>query len=127
MLGIQKAALLVAGLAGVQPAVSGGPVPAATTPTVTVRQVLTTQALVGETVLVAGRCLGKEAPAVAQGSRPFSGRVWQLEDNGVAVWVAGRMPAGCGNGSALIKARVAQDSLPKLSPRRWVRQYLVTR
>jgi hypothetical protein len=124
---IPKAALLLAGVVGFQPAVRGGPAPAANPPAVTVRQVLTTQALVGETVVVTGRCLGKNAPTVARGSRPFSGRVWQIEDNGVAAWVIGPMPEGCGGGTAMITARVAQDTLPRFSPPRTVRQYLVVR
>jgi hypothetical protein len=117
---------LLAGVVGLQPALSGGPAPAATPPAVTVRQVLSMQALVGETVVVTGRCLGKDAPTVAQGSRPFSG-VWQIEDHGVAAWVAGPMPKECDAGTAMITARVAQDTLPRLSPPRTVRQYLVVR
>jgi hypothetical protein len=127
MLVIQKAALLLAGVVGFQPVVSRGPAPAANPPAVTVRQVLTMQALVGETVVVTGRCLGKNAPTVAQGGAPFSGRVWQIEDNGAAAWVIGPMPAGCNAGSAVITARVVQDTLPKLSPPRTLRQYLVVR
>lgn len=120
MLVIQKAALLLAGVVGFQP-------PAATPPTVTVRQVLTMQALVGTTVAVTGRCLGKGAPTVAQGSRPFSGRIWQIEDNGVAAWVIGPMPEACDGGTAVITARVVQDTLPLFSPPRTLRQYLVVR
>jgi hypothetical protein len=127
MLVIPKAALLLAGVVGFQPAVIGGPTPAATPPAVTVRQVLTMQALVGETVVVTGRCLGKDAPTVAKGSRPFSGGVWQIEDNGVAAWVTGAMPKECDGGTAMITARVAQDTLPRFSPPRTVRQYLVVR
>jgi len=123
MLAIQKAALLLAGAVTFQPAVSGGAVPATNPPAVTVRQVLTMQALVGQTVVVTGHCLGRNAPAVAQGSRPYSG-VWQLEDNGVATWVSGPMPESCKEGSAAITARVIQDTLPKFSPARTVRQYL---
>jgi hypothetical protein len=127
---IHKAALLLVGVIGCHPGVGGGPAPAVAAPAVTVRQVLTTQALVGETVVVSGRCLGDATPAVAKGSRPFSGSVWQFEDNGVAVWVAGPKPAGCGSGSApaaQITARVAQDSLPLFSQPRTTRQYLVVR
>jgi hypothetical protein len=99
---------------------------------VSVRQVLTTQALVGETVVVSGRCLGTAATRLAQGAQPRAGRAWQFEDNGVAVWVDGPMPAGCGRSAAsaepaVITARVAQDTTPVLSRPRYVRQYLVTR
>jgi hypothetical protein len=129
MLVIQKAALMLAAVVGVQPAVSGGPgpEPAANPAAVTVRQVLTMQALVGETVVVTGRCLGKGAPTVAKGSQPLSGGAWQIEDSGVAAWVTGPMPEGCDGGSAVITARVAQDTLPRLSPARTLRQYLVVR
>jgi hypothetical protein len=124
---IKKAALLFAGVVGFQPAASGGPAPAATPPAVTVRQVLTTQALVGETVKVTGRCIAGDAPAVAKGSRPLSARPWQIEDNGVAAWVVGPIPKGCADEKVVITAQVAQDSLPRLSPTRMVRQYLVVR
>ena len=126
MSGIQKAALLLVAAAGCHPAVSGGPAPAAAAPATTVRQVLTMQALVGETVKVEGRCLGESGPTIAMGSRPQSGRVWQIEENGVAAWVIGPMPERCSDGTA-ITARVAQDTLPKFSPPRTVRQYLVVR
>ena len=125
---IHKAALLLVGVIGCHPGVSGGPAPAVAAPKVTVREVMTMQALVGETVVVSGRCIGDATPAVAKGSRPFSGSVWQFEDNGVAVWVAGPKPAGCGSGSAAqLTARVVQDSLPLFSRPRATRQYLVVR
>jgi hypothetical protein len=127
MPGIQKAALLLVAVVGCQPTVSRGPAPAAAAPPTTVRQVLTMQALVGETVKVQGRCLGESGPTVARGARPSSGRVWQIEDNGVAAWVIGPMPEGCSDGTAAITARVAQDTLPRFSPARTVRQYLVVR
>lgn len=94
-------------------------------PTVTVRQVLTHRALEGETVLVTGRCLDRNAEPIAAGSRPMSGQVWQLEDNGIATWVVGKTPAGCGEGEVTIRAKVAKDYLPKLSPARTARQYLI--
>jgi hypothetical protein len=120
-----KAVLLVAGAVGVPSVASAGPVPADTLQTVTVRQVLTQPALVGETVLVKGRCLGKDAPTVAWGTRPFSGDIWQIEDNGLALWVMGHMPGECSGATTMITAVVALDTLPKLSPPRYVRQYLV--
>ncbi len=100
------------------------PTPAAA-PMVTVRQVLTHRALEGESVLVTGRCLDRNAQAIAAGSRPMSGEVWQLEDNGVATWVVGKIPAGCGEGEVTIRAKVAKDQLPKLGPARMIRQYLI--
>ncbi len=117
------AALLLAGAVACQPNVSGAPAPAPTS----VRQVLTMQALVGETVAVKGRCLGTDAPAVARGSRPMSGGVWQIEDQGAAAWVIGPMPESCSTGSGVVTAQIAQDTLPKWSPARTVRQYLVVR
>lgn len=124
---LQAAALLLAGVVGIQPAPGGDPARTAAPPAVTVRQALTMQALVGETVQVTGRCLGKGAPTVAKGAPPFSAGVWQIEDNGVAAWVSGPMPRECGTGSAAITARVAQDTLPRFSPPRMLRQYLVVR
>jgi hypothetical protein len=117
------AAVLLAGVAGGQPA-AGDNTPVRP-PLVTVRQVLTMQALAGETVTVEGRCLSRNSPAMAPGSRPFAGDVWQIEDNGVASWVIGPMPASCAGGSATITARVVQDQIPLFSPPRARRQYLV--
>jgi hypothetical protein len=122
-----KAVLLVAGAVGVPSMAIAGPVPADTLQTVTVRQVLTQPALVGETVLVKGRCLGEDAPTVAWGIRPFSGHIWQIEDDGLALWVMGHMPQECSGETTVITAVVALDTLPKLSPPRYVRQYLVAR
>jgi len=120
-----KAVLLVAGGLGVHSIAGTDPAPTAAPVPVTVRLVLTTQALVGETVVVKGHCLGKDAPTVAKGTRPFSGNVWQIEEGGVAAWVIGPMPRECADGTVSITARVAQDLLPKLSPPRHLRQYLV--
>ena len=126
MSGIRKAVwLLAAGVLGCQPAVNSGPAPATRAQQVTVREVVTTQALVGATVMVTGRCLGNKSPSLALGTRPMSGQVWQIEEDGVAAWVLGPMPESCAGGAAAITAKVAQDTLPKLSPARWARQYLV--
>jgi hypothetical protein len=84
------------------------------------------QALVGETVVVTGHCLDRHAPAVAQGSRPYSS-VWQLEDNGNATWVLGPMPSSCATGTGTITGRVVQETLPRLSAPRTLQQYLVVR
>jgi hypothetical protein len=125
MRGIQKAALLLlAGAAGCQPAVSIPPAPAAP---VSVADVLSMEALAGQTVMVAGRCVDRGGPKLAEGSRPQSGQVWQLEDNGVATWVVGKMPEACDRGTTAITALVARDTLPRLGPPRLARQYLVVR
>lgn len=127
MITIYKAVVLLAGMAGIHPAADKAPAPADHPPAVTVRQVLTMQALAWQTVQVSGRCLANGTPALAVGSRPYSGRVWQLEDNGVATWVIGEMPKACREGNATITARVVQDTLPLFSPPRTLRQYLMVR
>jgi hypothetical protein len=122
---IQAAAVLLAGVVGCQPSVA--PAPATQPFKVTVEQVLTVQELVGETVRVSGRCLGKDDPTVSQGYGLSLKPSWQIEDQGHTAWVVGPMPAGCNDSPAVITARVAQDTLPKLSRPMWVRQYLVVR
>lgn len=119
------AALLLAGVIGAQPAANALPGPQTNPTKVTVGQVVSMRALAGATVVVSGRCLGKDAPYIAAGSRPVSGAVWQLEDNGVATWVVGEMPRDCASGQAVVTARVMQDLLPRLSRPRTLRQYLV--
>jgi hypothetical protein len=120
-----KVALLLVGMIGAQPATNALPGPETTPTKVTVRQVVSMRALAGTTVQVSGRCLDKAAPHIAAGSRPISGAVWQLEDNGVATWVIGEMPRDCASGQAVVTARVMQDLLPRFSPPRTLRQYLV--
>jgi hypothetical protein len=130
MRGIQRAATLLVGVGalGCQPTAKIAPAPAAPTYEVTVADVLTIQALVGEMVNVWGRCLGKNDATVAQGLRPNSREAWQIEDNGTAAWVVGPMPESCKERTtAMITARVVQDTIPKWSQPRWVRQYLVMR
>lgn len=120
---IGNAALLLMGIVAAQPT---NATPGTATLRVTVRQVVSMQALAGQTVEVSGRCLGNTAPALAYGSRPMSGGgVWQLEQNGVATWVVGEMPSGCASGEVVITAQVAQDALPRLSRPRSLQQYLV--
>jgi hypothetical protein len=126
MASLQKSALLFASAIGFFPLAASTPAPASNPSAVTVRQVISMQALAGQTVIVSGRCLAKGSPAVAPGSRPYSS-VWQLEDNGAATWVLGPMPASCSNGSAIITGRVVQDTLPKFSSPRSLRQYLDVR
>ena len=121
-----KAALMIVGAVGVHSMANTGPTPAAPRP-VTVRQVLTRPVLIGATVRVTGRCLGQDDPAVRPSTRPLSGEVWQIEDRGFAAWVIGPRPEACASGTASITAQVAQDTLPKLGPMRFVRQYLVLR
>lgn len=111
-------ALLLATLLAAPPAMPASP-------SVSVRQVLTLRALEGQTVLVHGRCLDRKAEPVAAGSRPMSGDVWQLEDQGIATWVVGKMPSACAEGEVTIRAKVAKDYLPQFSPPRTVRQYLI--
>lgn len=123
---IQKSALLFASALGFFPMATRAPAPASNPPAVTVRQLVSMQALAGETVTVTGRCLDKDAPAVALGSRPYSSS-WQLEDNGVAAWVLGPMPTSCASGTGTITGRVVQETLPRLSNPRTLQQYLVVR
>jgi len=125
MSGSRKAALLLLGVMGCQPAINSAPAPAA----VSVRQVITMQALVGEQVTVTGTCLANGSAPIALGAPPHGG-TWQIVQNGEAVWVSGPAPAGCSRDAAVpatITAWVMQDSLPRLSPARFRRQYLVSR
>jgi len=96
----------------------------------TVRELLSSDRDVGQMVRVAGRCLGYSKP-VAEGMPPRSRSDWQLEDDGVAIYVTGPLPAGCSatEGSAertTITARVAQDTMPAMGNREATpRRYLV--
>src|SRR5690606_35167140 len=91
--------------------------------------VVATRAYVGQQVRVMGRCLPP------QDSHPFGpamgGReVWQLEWEGVAVYVIGRTPDTCRTeharvGTVTITATVAEDTLPAIgdlppAPRRYL-------
>lgn len=101
------------------------PIDPVVTPTrVTVAQVLSIRALQGAKVAVQGRCLAPNSRAIAEGSRPQSGNVWQLEDQGVATWVVGDMPRACADGKVTITARVSHDLVPRFSPPRGIQQYL---
>ena len=98
-------------------------------PTVTVREVLDSNALVGRRVWITGRCLGYSATE-AVGGPPLTRSDWQFEDGGRAIYVSGRLPEGCSSteGSTkrtVILALVAQDTLPSLgnrpaTPRRYL-------
>jgi len=97
---------------------------------VTVKELLASSALVGRRVRVVGRCLGYSA-AVAPGGPPRTRSDWQLEDNGVAIYVTGQLPSGCSatEGSKerpTILAIVAEDTLPARGDRPPTpRRYLV--
>jgi len=89
--------------------------------TVTVREILESGTYLGHRVRVSGRCLGYSA-AVAEGGPPLTRSDWQLEDDGVAVYVSGSMPDGCSptqgsTGRTAIDAVVAQDTVPALGDR----------
>jgi len=73
----------------------------------------------GLLVRVRGRCLGYRVPPVATGGPPRTRSDWQLEAEGVAIYVTGPLPEGCsatqgGNTELSLVARVAEDSLPAL-------------
>jgi hypothetical protein len=92
------------------------------------REVLNSRALVGSRVRVTGRCL---APLGAQplGQPPRPWNEWQLEADGVAMFVIGPMPGLClipGSPVTLtIDVLVAEDTLPAIgdlpgAPRRFL-------
>lgn len=119
-----EAALAVA--ADSTPAVTiGGAVPPVGTPSI--RDVVASRALVGHRVRVTGRCL-ESGSEHALGQPPRSRHEWQLEADGVAVFVIGPRPRGCrtGGGATLtITALVAEDTLPAIgdlppAPRRFL-------
>jgi hypothetical protein len=99
-------------------------------PVRTVRELLASDADVGRTVRVAGRCAGYSTP-LAEGAPPLTRSDWQLEDEGVAIYVSGPLPAGCSatGGSqarSTIVAQVAQDTMPAAGDRPAApRRYLV--
>lgn len=99
-------------------------------PAPTVREILETDTHVGRRVRVTGRCLGYSG-SVAVGGPPVSRSDWELEADGVAIYVTGPLPEGCSattGSTALvtITAVVAEDTLPALGRRPpSVRRYLV--
>lgn len=121
-----RPALLLASAIGFYPIATAAPILPDNPPAVSVGQVVSMQALAGHTVVVSGHCLDRHAPALANGSRPYSS-AWQLEDNGVATWVLGPMPASCAEGSAVVTGQVVQETLPRMSIARTLQQYLVVR
>jgi hypothetical protein len=98
---------------------------------VTVRDLLESHEFVGKTVQVEGKCLGY-GKIVAQGGPPLTRSDWQLEDDGVAIYVSGPLPAGCSatEGSTVRKvivAYVAEDTLRGLGGQsNTARRYLVS-
>jgi hypothetical protein len=100
-------------------------------PAVSVGTVLTTQALVGHTVVVSGYCIPEATPAMAHGTQPVRSNDWQLTEGGAAVWVSGPKPAGCAESAkderSTITAVVAQDTIPATDRTQSLRPYLVAR
>ena len=88
------------------------------------REVVSSGALVGRRVRVRGRCLA----AQREGNPPRARDTWQLSADGVFVYVTGPLPAGCRSLAAVmvtIVAVVAEDTLPAIgdlppSPRRFL-------
>src|SRR5438128_862471 len=81
-----------------------------------VREILASSSLVGRRVRVAGTCLGYSRPR-AVGGPPRTRSDWQLEAEGVAIYVTGPVPPGCSltdgaKESTTILALVAEDTLP---------------
>lgn len=99
-------------------------------PTVAIQELLDSDTYVGKTVRVTGRCLGYGKP-VAVGGPPLTRSDWQLEANGVAIYVSGPLPQGCSPTEGATEpttmlARVEEDTLPALGERPATpRRYLV--
>ncbi|MGH7694655.1 MAG: hypothetical protein ACRENH_06725 [Gemmatimonadaceae bacterium] len=91
------------------------------------RDVLLSGALVGRRVHVTGRCVGPRNRMLGQPPRP---NPWQLEADGVAIYVVGAKPSEClaGRNHILsVMATVAEDTLPAIgdlppAPRRYLKQ-----
>ncbi|MEJ2215482.1 MAG: hypothetical protein P8099_02590 [Gemmatimonadota bacterium] len=97
---------------GNEPGQPSTPEPAAfTAPVATIAQLLASDALVGQQVQVTGVCLAKKDQS-ATGPAPEGKDDWQLGADGVAIWVVGARPAGCGTDPVTVVATVAQDQLP---------------
>ena len=56
------------------------------------------------------RCLGYSAPTIARGSPPLTRSDWQVEDQGEAVWVSGRLPEGCTSTEPASRPRAASPA-----------------
>ena len=101
---------------------------AVSAPLVSIRDVVTSSALVGHRIRIRGRCLSdaSEHPLVTIG---YASDEWQLEDDGVAIYVLGPAPLACAAGfedTVSMCALVTEDTLPPIgdlppAPRRYVR------
>lgn len=101
--------------------------PALATPLVSVRDVVTSRALVGHRVRVMGRCLppASQHPLVRLQNALDE---WQLEADGIAIYVIGRSPRACSAGAdpaIVVTGVVAEDTLPPIgdlppAPRRYL-------
>lgn len=85
--------------------------------TPSLRDVVASDALVGRRVRVSGRCLTPSRGSVLDLRTPVL-LVWQLEADGVTVFVAGSPPPECASGKGqqqvTITALVAEDTLPAI-------------
>jgi hypothetical protein len=81
----------------------------------------------GRMVRVSGRCQGWSGPAA--GRPPLTRSDWQLGEKDQAVWVSGRLPAGCtgaaGGGMVTIQAQAEADTVTLGSGQPVGRAYLV--
>lgn len=101
--------------------------PGLATPLVSVRDVVNSRALVGRRVQVMGRCL---APASEHPLARLQNALdeWQLEAEGIAIYVIGPSPRTCSTGTEpaiVVTAVVAEDTLPPIgdlppAPRRYL-------
>lgn len=99
-------------------------------PLVSVRDIVSSRALVGRRIRVMGRCLSSltEHPL---GRLQRARDEWQLEDDGVAIYVIGPSPLTCAAGiedSVTMCAFVTEDTLPAIgdlppAPRRYLRPF----
>lgn len=86
------------------------------------RDVVSSDALVGRRVLVSGRCV---TPHTAGLGQPPDSNSWQLESGGVSLYIVGPAPATCDDNPITLTAFVAQDTLPAIgdlpaTPRRYL-------
>lgn len=92
------------------------------------RDIVSTRALVGSRVQVSGRC-HPPAHLTRLGLPPRARNAWQLEGDGVTVFVTGPLPRGCASDRPAavltITALVSEDTLPPIgdlppAPRRYL-------
>lgn len=118
-------------MVGSSPGAAGGgtgAVPPVVVESPSLHEIVASRRFVGRRVRVTGRCL------TTTGGHPLGAfrldlDEWQLEADGVAVYVLGPRPAACGTntsaGLATITAIVAEDTLPPIgdlpaAPRRYL-------